>query len=123
MASKLIEGMEEALAVAKGEQPAARMHIRGHAYVPEAEITRLTLSRDGYARDAAARAKECDRLNAELTRLRQQLEACREALTDAAKIAELYEDALASDAADESYIREVRAKIARSLLKEGGSDA
>lgn len=28
---RLIEGAKEALAVAKGEQPAYRMHIQGHA--------------------------------------------------------------------------------------------
>lgn len=32
---RLIEGAKEMLAVAKGEQPAARIHVNGHAYVPE----------------------------------------------------------------------------------------
>lgn len=31
---RLIEGAKEALAIARGEQPAARLHIDGHAYVP-----------------------------------------------------------------------------------------
>lgn len=35
---QLLEGAREALAVARGEQPAARMHINGHTYVPEAEL-------------------------------------------------------------------------------------
>lgn len=32
---RLLEGAREALAIAKGEQPAARITIHGHAYVPE----------------------------------------------------------------------------------------
>lgn len=32
---------EEAAAVANGEQPAARITIKGHAYVPEARVKRL----------------------------------------------------------------------------------
>lgn len=32
--NKIIEGMTEALAVAKGDQPAARITIHGHTYVP-----------------------------------------------------------------------------------------
>lgn len=32
---KIIEGMAEALSIAKGEQPAARIFHKGHAYVPE----------------------------------------------------------------------------------------
>ena len=32
----IIEAAKEAVAVAKGERPAARIHVNGHAYVPEA---------------------------------------------------------------------------------------
>lgn len=32
---KIIAGMAEALSIARGEQPAARIFHRGHAYVPE----------------------------------------------------------------------------------------
>lgn len=39
--SKIVEGMTEALAVAKGEQPAARITINGHTYVPLADYERL----------------------------------------------------------------------------------
>lgn len=35
--SKIIEGAKEALAIAKGEQPAAAIWHKGHKYVPEAE--------------------------------------------------------------------------------------
>lgn len=35
---KIIEGLHEAVAVAKGEQPAAAMWINGHRYVPAAKI-------------------------------------------------------------------------------------
>lgn len=37
---RLIEGSKEALAIAMGEQPAARITINGHAYVPEAAALR-----------------------------------------------------------------------------------
>lgn len=33
---RIIDGAKEAVAVAKGERPAARIHVNGHAYVPEA---------------------------------------------------------------------------------------
>ena len=36
--NKIIEGMEEALAFERGEAPAARLTINGHAYVPEASL-------------------------------------------------------------------------------------
>lgn len=32
---KLLQGAREAVAIAKGEQPAASMTIRGHTYVPK----------------------------------------------------------------------------------------
>ena len=35
---KIIRGMNEALAFARGEQPVPRITIRGHAYVPEAAV-------------------------------------------------------------------------------------
>lgn len=35
---KLIAAAKEAVAVAQGEQPATRITIKGHAYVPESEI-------------------------------------------------------------------------------------
>jgi hypothetical protein len=45
---RIVEGAEEALAVARGEVPAERLHVNGHAYVPasriealEAEVARL----------------------------------------------------------------------------------
>jgi hypothetical protein len=38
---RLLEGAAEALAIAKGEQPAARIHIRGHSYVPERDHSDL----------------------------------------------------------------------------------
>lgn len=47
---QIIEGAQEALAVAKGEKPAARIHIKGHAYMPVAdhatEVERLERERD-----------------------------------------------------------------------------
>lgn len=35
---RLIEGAKEALAIARGEQPAARIHVEGHAYVSQALV-------------------------------------------------------------------------------------
>lgn len=32
---RLLAGAREAVAIARGEQPAARIHIQGYAYVPE----------------------------------------------------------------------------------------
>lgn len=39
--SKILDSAKEAVAFAKGEQPAARITIKGHTYVPLAEVTRL----------------------------------------------------------------------------------
>lgn len=38
---RIMAGLQEAHAIAKGEQPAARVHMQGHAYVPEAEFKTL----------------------------------------------------------------------------------
>lgn len=35
---QIIKGLEEAVAVARGEAPAARITINGHSYVPEAAL-------------------------------------------------------------------------------------
>lgn len=35
---RLIAGMTEAVAIAKGEQPAARITMQGHHYVPEGAV-------------------------------------------------------------------------------------
>lgn len=40
-AARIIEGAKEALAVARGEQPAASVWINGHEYVPASDLTRL----------------------------------------------------------------------------------
>jgi hypothetical protein len=45
------EAVNEAVAIARGEQPAARMYINGHFYVPQADIAALT-----------ARVKEQDQI-------------------------------------------------------------
>lgn len=38
---QLIEAAQEAVSVAKGDIPAARITVAGHSYVPEAEVVRL----------------------------------------------------------------------------------
>lgn len=89
MTHKLLKAADEAVEVAKGERPAARITVAGHAYVPESEIARLTAERDLWqsrclgavsllpdemkcgelqvaAKDALAAADEIDRLKREL---------------------------------------------------------
>jgi hypothetical protein len=51
---RIIEGAKEALAIARGEQPAPRLHLNGHAYVPEevfeslrSELEAVKRERDG----------------------------------------------------------------------------
>lgn len=45
---RLIEGAKEALEIARGNQPAARIHVNGHAYVPENRWQPIdTAPRDG----------------------------------------------------------------------------
>lgn len=67
----------------------------------DARIETLTRSRDGYAKDAAARAHECDRLRAELRDLR---EAIQIVLLER-------EEARAADAANLEYIENLREAI------------
>ena len=40
--ARLIEGAREALAVARGDQPAASIFVQGHRYISEAEFRRQT---------------------------------------------------------------------------------
>jgi hypothetical protein len=54
MANKIIAGMRDAVEVAKGEKPAARITIKGHAYVPES----VAEQRYREAIEAAARVAE-----------------------------------------------------------------
>lgn len=44
--SKLLEAAKEAVQVAKGTIPAARLTIKGHAYVPEIKVDRDSLWTD-----------------------------------------------------------------------------
>ncbi|MCO5159601.1 MAG: hypothetical protein M9939_00575 [Mesorhizobium sp.] len=53
---RLIEGAKEALEIARGNQPAARIHVNGHAYVPEQRWQRMdTAPRDGTVVNVVAR--------------------------------------------------------------------
>ena len=54
---RLLAGAAEALAFAKGEEPAARIHINGHAYVPESN---LAAARE-WVRELHALLSEADR--------------------------------------------------------------
>lgn len=51
---RLIAAAEEAASIARGEQPAARIHINGHSYVPESAY--LELEKVAGATDALAAA-------------------------------------------------------------------
>ena len=83
---QILEGMAEAVAVAKGEIPAARIWHQGHAYVPQAELDMLTKagiievairnpSVAEYMRHWEGRAEQAE---ARVTALQSQLEAERE---------------------------------------------
>lgn len=48
---RLIEGAREALAIARGEIPAARITINGHAYVPETELASLRAEKEELRRE------------------------------------------------------------------------
>lgn len=39
--NKITAALEEAVEIAKGEKPAARITVNGHQYVPEAEVEHL----------------------------------------------------------------------------------
>ena len=48
MTNRIIEGAKEAAEIAKGNRPAARIHIQGHSYVPEQRWLPIeTAPRDG----------------------------------------------------------------------------
>ncbi len=55
--SKIVQGAQEAVAVAKGETLAAAIWHNGYRYVPEAEIVRLRAERDRL-RDALRKIAE-----------------------------------------------------------------
>jgi hypothetical protein len=66
--NKIVGGAKEALAVARGEQPAARIYMQGHVYVPASAVAEMKErladavwfaidpSMEGIARDCAERA-------------------------------------------------------------------
>lgn len=60
----LIKAAEEALEIAKGNKPAARLHQSGHTYVPKAELEAAQ------ARIAELEA-DCSRLNEGIEAIRQ----------------------------------------------------
>lgn len=73
MADKIEAGLTEALAVVRGEAPAARVIVNGHAYVPEAECAALIHDLESANRSLlaetearAAAEAECDALRAAL---------------------------------------------------------
>lgn len=48
---KVLKSLEEAVSIAKGEIPAARITINGHTYAPAAEIERLTAENERLRRE------------------------------------------------------------------------
>src|SRR5688500_7911064 len=54
--NRILEGAKEALAVARGEQAAASLHINGHEYVPATQLDSLLKEREALQ----ARVKELE---------------------------------------------------------------
>lgn len=71
---KLLEGAAEALAVAKGDQPAARIRHSGHAYVPESELATLRSEYLAASKDAMDAHGEINRLRARVEELERERE-------------------------------------------------
>jgi len=97
---RLIAGVTGALAVARGEEPAASVTMNGHTYVPKAAF---------------------DRLQAENASLREQVEKAREALPMLHLIGVFVEDMTERNWADKGdYINQQVGRI-RALIehKEG----
>lgn len=55
--NKIIQGAEEAVAVARGEIPAARITINGHAYVLEASLPKTIAELSGLLRASRDRLR------------------------------------------------------------------
>jgi hypothetical protein len=49
---KLLEGAKEALAVARGETPAHRLHIDGHAYAPVEQLDAVVVEHQKFTTNA-----------------------------------------------------------------------
>ncbi len=76
---RISEGAREALEIARGNQPAARIHMQGHAYVPESELAALRqrneeLERATLGNDVAKQAERAVVAEAEAARLQAVLE-------------------------------------------------
>lgn len=104
---RILEGLKEAVAVAKGDQPAARIHVNGHAYVPEDDLKRaralaLKFSEaHDRAEDRAAEAEHALMEKAEMLVPMATIVAKRHAVSHA--IAALHGDGM--DEAAESLVR------------------
>lgn len=59
LGEKLIESGHQAVKIASGEEPAARIHINGHVYVPLVEYELLRAAING-AKIAIARDEDTD---------------------------------------------------------------
>lgn len=63
---RMKEGLTEALSVARGDQPAASIHLNGHTYVPKADYDRLMEDAKGERSVSAALNGMNRRLKADL---------------------------------------------------------
>lgn len=72
---KIIEGAEDALAVAKGEKPAARIYINGHAYAPAGDVEEWKQAAKTEASERRHAHREIERLKDEVSHLRKALNA------------------------------------------------
>jgi len=93
---RIIDGLQEAIAFAKGERFAARIHVNGHTYVSEREAADRIAALEADARSEAAKALRADgELHEALARI-AELEAalssiarntCCEGCQEAARVA------------------------------------
>lgn len=78
--SKLTEAAKEAIAIAQGKQPAARLTIKGHAYVPEQQLLELKAQRQldatrigSFQNDLAASRDEVKQVRAQFDDLKERI--------------------------------------------------
>lgn len=128
---RLIEGAKEALAVAKGEKPAARIHVNGHAYVPEASASAEIARLKGEAEEARQQAVAGLMALSHRDALQARVSALEAALRPFAK----YLDAASFDLDNNGdplpnelgmgwvYLTVGDFRAARSALQEGDRDA
>lgn len=80
---RIKEGLEEALSIANGEQPAASITVDGHTYVPKAELDEALRRYDERNRTAQYRAVSNGLKLERIAELESELAGCKIALEQA----------------------------------------